>query len=104
MQHQINESDKLSLIPYLDKLNEYNQQRIKDIEIRDAVADAYIQAKSSILKIQHPFSAKVESQLEVKLQQFNCAVEKIESFIENRLVANQALLCQNLSKNQTVEA
>mgnify|MGYP001793749513 FL=1 len=104
VQHQINESEKLCLIPYLDKLNEYNQQRIKDIEIRDAVADAYIQAKNSIIKIQQPFSAEVESQLEVKLQQFNCAVEKIESFIENWLVANQALLCQNLSKNQTVEA
>ncbi|MDY6899592.1 MAG: hypothetical protein SWZ49_16165 [Cyanobacteriota bacterium] len=104
VQHQINESDKIFLIPYLDKLNEYNQQRIKDNDIRDSLADAYVQAKSSIIKIQQPFSAEVESQLEVKLQQFNCAVEKIESFIENWLVVNQAILYKNQIQNKTVEA
>jgi len=102
--NKINESDKLFLIPYLDKLNEYNQQRIKDIDIRDSLADAYVQAKNSIIRIQQPFSAEVESQLEVKLQQFNSAVKKIESFIENWLVVNQAILYKNQNQNQTVEA
>jgi len=95
VQQKINKLDKSFLIPYLDKLHEYNQQRIKDIDIKDSLADAYIQAKNSILKIQQPFSTEVESQLEIKLQQFNCAVTKIESFIENWLVANQAVLYQN---------
>lgn len=106
VQHQIDEPDKLCLIPYLDKLNEYNQQRIKDTEIRDSLADAYVLAKNSIIKIQQPFSVEVETQLEVKLKKFNCAVEKIESFIENWLLANQAALYQNQNQNynQTVEA
>ena len=102
VQHKINEPDKLFLIPYLDKLNEYKQQRIKDIDIRDSLADAYVQAKNSIIKIQQPFSVEVESEVEVKLQQFNCAFEKIESFIENWLVVNQAALYPH--QNKTVEA
>ncbi|MGB6296625.1 MAG: hypothetical protein WBF90_10605 [Rivularia sp. (in: cyanobacteria)] len=106
VQNQINESDKLNLIPYLDKLHEYNQQRIKDIDIRDSLTDAYIKAKNSIIKIQQPFSAEVENKLEIKLQKFNSAVEKIESFIESWLVGNQAILYKNSNPNpnQTVEA
>jgi hypothetical protein len=106
VQNQINESDKLNLIPYLDKLHEYNQQRIKDIDIRDSLTDAYIKAKNSIIKIQQPFSAEVENKLEIKLQKFNSAVEKIESFIESWLVGNQAILYKNSNQNQnqTVEA
>ncbi|MEL6459838.1 MAG: hypothetical protein AAFQ91_16540 [Cyanobacteria bacterium J06621_15] len=104
VQHQINEPDKSNLIPYLDKLDEYKQQRIKDVDIKHSLADAYNLAKNSIVKIQQPFSAEVEIQLELKLQQFNCAVEKIESFIENWLSANQALLFQSKQQNQTVEA
>ncbi|WP_414621465.1 hypothetical protein [Calothrix sp. CCY 0018] len=102
--NKINESDKLNLIPYLDTLNEYNQQRIKNMDIRDSLADAYIKAKNSIVKIQQPFSVEVEDKLEIKLQQFNSAVEKVESFIENWLVANQAALYQNQNQNQKVEA
>lgn len=104
--NKINESDKFVLIPYLDKLNEYNQQRIKNVDIRDSLADAYTKAKNSISKIQQPFSAEVENKLEIKLQQFNSAVEKIESFIENWLVGNQAILYKNSNQNQnqTVEA
>ena len=102
--NKINESDKLNLIPYLDTLNEYNQQRIKNIDIRESLADAYIKAKNSIVKIQQPFSAEVENKLEIQLQQFNSAVEKIESFIENWLVVNQAALYQNQNQNQKVEA
>ena len=102
--NQINELDKSFLIPYLDKLNEYNQQRIKNIDIQDSLADAYVKAKNSIFKIQQPFSVEVETKLEIKLQQFKSAVEKIESFIENWLVVNQAVLYSNQNQNQTVEA
>ncbi len=91
-QHKINESDKFVLIAYLEKLNEYNQQRVKDIDIKDSLADAYTQAKNSIIEIQQPFSAEVENKLEIHLQQFSSAVEKIESFIETWLVTNQAIL------------
>ena len=104
MQNKINESDKSFLIPYLEKLNQYNQQRIKKIDIRDSVADAYIKAKNSIVKIQQPFSAEVENKLEIKLQQFNSAAERIDSFVENWLVINQAVLYSNQTQNQTVEA
>lgn len=102
--NRINQSDKLALISYLEKLNEYKQQRIKTIDIRDSLADNYTKAKNNIVKIQQPFSAEVESQLEIQLQQFNSAVEKIESFIENWLVVNQAALYPNQKPNQTVEA
>ncbi len=100
--HKINESDKFVLIPYLDKLNEYNQQRIKNVDITDSLADAYIKAKKSILKIQQPFSIEVENKLEIELQQFNSAIERIESFIQTWLVINQAVLYQN--KNKKIEA
>ncbi len=100
--NKINESDKFALIPYLDKLNEYNQQRIKNVDIKDSLADAYIKAKNSITKIQQPFSIEVENKLQIELQKFNSAVEKIESFIENWLVVNQAALYPN--QNQKVEA
>lgn len=104
--NKINESDKFVLIPYLDKLHEYNQQRIKDIDIQDSLTNAYAKAKNSIVKIQQPFSVEVENKLEIKLQQFNSAIEKIETFIENWLVGNQAILYKNSNQNQnqTVEA
>ncbi|MGB3758351.1 MAG: hypothetical protein WBA07_18555 [Rivularia sp. (in: cyanobacteria)] len=102
--NKINEPDKLNLIPYLDKLHEYNQQRIKNFDVRDSLADAYTKAKNSIVKIQQPFSIEVENKLQIELQQFNSAVEKIESFIENWLVGNQAVLYSNQNQNQTVEA
>ena len=91
---QVNNSDKLVLIQYLDKLNEYNKQKIKSIDIRDSLADANVKAKNSIIKIQQPFSQTIESKLEIQLQQFSSAVSRIESFIETWLRANQAILYQ----------
>lgn len=104
--NKVNESDKFVLITYLNKLNEYNQQRIKNLDISDSLADAYTKAKNSIVKIKQPFSAEVEKKLEIKIQQFNSAADKIESFVENWLVVNQAILYKNPNQkqNQTVEA
>ncbi|MBV6622423.1 MAG: hypothetical protein KI793_05620 [Rivularia sp. (in: Bacteria)] len=89
---KINKSDKLLLIKYLDILTDYNRQRIKNIEMKNTLDNAYLETKNSIVKIQQPFSVEIENQLEIQLQQFSSAIERIESFIENWLIVNQAIL------------
>lgn len=89
---KINQSDKSLLISYLDKLNDYHQRRVKNIDIKKDVADTYTKAKNSLNKIQQPFSIEVENELKIQLQQFSSAMERIETFIETWLVSNQAIL------------
>ena len=91
---KINQCDKSLLISYLDKLNDLNKLKTKNIDMRKSVEHAYIKAKNSITKIQQPFSVAVEIKLEIQLQQFSSAVSRIESFIETWLKANQAILYQ----------
>ncbi|MDJ0732613.1 MAG: hypothetical protein QNJ47_00775 [Nostocaceae cyanobacterium] len=88
----ISQTDKRRLIQYLDVVNQYIKQRTKDDNIKESLNDARSQAQNSISKIQQQFSRLVEIQLELQLQQFRSAEEKIGIFIDVWLRKNQAVL------------